>query len=94
MAMSVLINPPAPLVFAGLDISGGTGFVTDPQTTEVSVIAISGITLDNAAPVIESGAAAVAVILALYDAPHGEQATGALGALFPNPQAIGDKDVD
>ena len=94
MAMSVLINPPAPLVFAGLDNSGGAGFLADRQTAEVSVIAIGGITLDNAAPVIESGAAAVAVTSALYDAPHGEQATETLGALPPNPQAIGDKDVD
>ena len=55
---------------------------TASDMLNVSVIAIGGITLDNAAPVIEAGADSIAVISALYDAPDCMQATEALTALF------------
>lgn len=52
------------------------------ELLDVSVVAIGGITLDNAAPVIAAGADAIAVISAVYGAPDSQQATEALAALF------------
>ena len=55
---------------------------TASDMLNISVIAIGGITLDNAAAVIEAGADSIAMISALYDAPDCTQATAALAALF------------
>ncbi len=48
----------------------------------VPIVAIGGITVDNAKPLIDAGADAVAVISALFDAPDIESAARALNALF------------
>lgn len=49
---------------------------------KVPVVAIGGITQENAAEVIEAGADAIAVISALFDAPNVESAARALNRLF------------
>jgi thiamine-phosphate pyrophosphorylase len=49
---------------------------------KVPVVAIGGITLDNAAALIEAGADAIAVISALFDAPDIEKAARELNRLF------------
>jgi len=54
----------------------------DAAGLSVPVVAIGGITLDNAAEVIEAGADAIAVISALFDAPDIEMAARALNRLF------------
>lgn len=46
------------------------------------IVAIGGITVDNAADVIHAGAHAVAVISALFDAPDIGKRAGEFGALF------------
>lgn len=46
------------------------------------VVAIGGITLDNARPLIEAGADAVAVISALFDAPDVKACAQAFASLF------------
>ncbi|MEK6662418.1 MAG: thiamine phosphate synthase [Pseudomonadota bacterium] len=46
------------------------------------VVAIGGITLDNARPLIDAGADAIAVISALFDAPDVALAAGRFAALF------------
>jgi thiamine-phosphate pyrophosphorylase len=51
--------------------------------TGLPVVAIGGITLDNAPQVIAAGAAALAVISALFDAPDITAAARAFTALFP-----------
>lgn len=48
----------------------------------VQVVAIGGITPDNARPLIDAGADAVAVISALFDAPDVALAAGRFAALF------------
>jgi thiamine-phosphate pyrophosphorylase len=48
----------------------------------IPIVAIGGITVDNAKPLIDAGADAVAVISALFDAPDIESAARALNALF------------
>ncbi len=54
----------------------------DVSELHVPVVAIGGITLDNAAEVIEAGADAIAVISALFEAPDIEAAAHALNRLF------------
>lgn len=54
----------------------------ETRDLHVPVVAIGGITLDNAAGVIEAGADAIAVISALFDAPDVEAAARALNRLF------------
>ncbi|MGE0557561.1 MAG: thiamine phosphate synthase [Burkholderiales bacterium] len=49
----------------------------------VPVVAIGGITLDNAPGLITAGADAIAVISAVFSAPDIEQATHAFQSLFP-----------
>lgn len=48
----------------------------------VPIVAIGGITLENALMLIETGADAIAVITALFDAPDIERAARALDELF------------
>lgn len=52
------------------------------RTLQVPIVAIGGITVDNAKPLIDAGADAVAVISALFDAPDVEAAAHQLNALF------------
>ena len=47
------------------------------------IVAIGGITADNAAAVIEAGADAVAVITAVFDAPDIRRAAESIARLFP-----------
>jgi thiamine-phosphate pyrophosphorylase len=54
----------------------------DAAVLSVPVVAIGGITLDNAAALIGAGADAIAVITALFDAPDIEKAARALNELF------------
>ncbi len=54
----------------------------DAAGLSVPVVAIGGITADNAAEAIEAGADSIAVISALFDAPDVEQAARALSRLF------------
>ncbi|HWI14500.1 MAG TPA: thiamine phosphate synthase [Burkholderiales bacterium] len=49
------------------------------------IVAIGGITLDNAPALIAAGVDAVAVISALFDAPDIEQAASSFTALFSRP---------
>lgn len=48
----------------------------------VPVVAIGGITLDNASALVETGVSLLAVITALYDAPDPRRATAQFTALF------------
>ncbi|MGA0023097.1 MAG: thiamine phosphate synthase, partial [Burkholderiales bacterium] len=50
---------------------------------DVPVVAIGGITLDNAPALIAAGADAIAVISAVFSAPDIEQAAHAFQSLFP-----------
>jgi len=52
---------------------------------KVPVVAIGGITLDNAPELIEAGADAIAVISAVFSAPDIEQAAHAFQSLFRHP---------
>lgn len=54
----------------------------DASELRVPVVAIGGITLDNAVALIEAGADALAVISALFEAPDIEKAARALNELF------------
>lgn len=56
------------------------------QTLEVPVVAIGGITLQNAPAVIRAGAHALAVISALFNATDVEAAARAFSRLFDHPQ--------
>lgn len=49
------------------------------------VVAIGGITADNAAALIEAGADAVAVVSAVFDAPDVERAARRIAGLFAEP---------
>lgn len=49
---------------------------------QAPIVAIGGITVDNAKPLIDAGADAVAVISALFDAPDIESAARQLNTLF------------
>ena len=51
---------------------------------QVPIVAIGGITLDNAATLIEAGADAIAVVTALFDAPDIATQTQRLTRLFPH----------
>ena len=53
-----------------------------PASGRPSVVAIGGITPDNAAPVIQAGADSIAVISALFDAPDIQAAARRCAALF------------
>jgi thiamine-phosphate pyrophosphorylase len=52
---------------------------------KVPIVAIGGITLDNAPALIAAGVDAIAVISALFDAPDIERAASSFTALFPRP---------
>jgi thiamine-phosphate pyrophosphorylase len=54
----------------------------DAAALHVPVVAIGGITLENAPPLIEAGADAIALITALFDAPDIEVAARELNRLF------------
>lgn len=54
----------------------------DANRLSVPVVAIGGITLENAPMLIEAGADAIAVITALFDAPDIEKAAQTLNQLF------------
>lgn len=54
----------------------------DAQALKVPVVAIGGITLDNAVALIEAGADAIAVISALFDAPDIEAVAREMNRLF------------
>ena len=54
----------------------------DASTLSVPVVAIGGITLENAKILIEAGADAIAIITALFDAPDIEKAAQELNQLF------------
>jgi thiamine-phosphate pyrophosphorylase len=54
----------------------------EARDLQVPVVAIGGITVENAAELIEAGADAIAVISALFDAPDIEAAARALNRLF------------
>lgn len=51
-------------------------------TLHLPVVAIGGITLDNARPLIDAGADAIAVIAALFDAPNVEDSAREFANLF------------
>ncbi len=51
-------------------------------TLHLPVVAIGGITLDNAQPLIDAGADAIAVIAALFDAPNVEDSAREFANLF------------
>jgi len=59
------------------------------QSLHVPIIAIGGITPDKAPALIEAGAAAVAVISGLFDAPDIEQAARQYSQLFSRPASPG-----
>jgi len=60
--------------------------LTEARTTlTVPVVAIGGITLDNAAALITHGAAGIAVISALFAAPDIERTAQAFSRLFATP---------
>ncbi len=74
-------------VRATLDhVRAGRALVEQPGTTggtrRPAVVAIGGITPDNAAPVIQAGADSVAIISALFDAPDIRAAARRFAALF------------
>ena len=50
-------------------------------------VAIGGVTPDNARPLVEAGAALLAVVGGIFDAPDPAAATRALAALFTAPGA-------
>lgn len=54
----------------------------------VPLVAIGGITLENAPEVIRAGADCVAVISALFDAPDVRERARAFGALFHSPSPV------
>jgi thiamine-phosphate pyrophosphorylase len=54
----------------------------DSAELNIPVVAIGGITLENAVQLIEAGADAIAVIAALFDAPDIEMAARELNCLF------------
>lgn len=53
-----------------------------PRNTRVAVVAIGGITPDNAAPVIQAGVDSIALISGLFDAPDVQAAAARCQALF------------
>jgi len=59
------------------------------QRLHVPIVAIGGITPDNAPALIEAGAAAVAVISGLFDAPDIELAAQQYSQLFSRPASPG-----
>lgn len=59
------------------------------QNLHVPIVAIGGITPDNAPALIEAGAAAVAVISGLFDAPDIELAARQYSQLFSPPASAG-----
>lgn len=92
----------APLIAAGADhvafgsvypsttkpdaVRAGLGLFAAARALGVPLVAIGGITLDNAAPVIAAGVDAIAVISDLFDAPDITARAAALGALFNRPE--------
>ncbi len=58
------------------------GLLHEAAELRLPVVAIGGITAENAAELIEAGADAIAVISALFDAPDVEQAARELNRLF------------
>lgn len=92
----------APLIAAGADhvafgsvypsatkpdaVRAGLDLFDAARPLGVPLVAIGGITLDNAAPVIAAGADAIAVISDLFDAPDIAARAAALDALFNRPE--------
>ncbi len=72
---------PSPTKVKRTDISLDI-FQAAKQRIQVPVVAIGGITLDNAAQVIEAGADAIAVVSGIFAAPDVGAASQALAALF------------
>jgi thiamine-phosphate pyrophosphorylase len=88
----------APLVAAGADhiafgsvypsttkpdaVRADLGLFAGARSLDVPLVAIGGITLDNAVPVIAAGADAVAIVSDLFDAPDIAARAAALAALF------------
>lgn len=68
------------VVRAGRDLAASR--VASPHTKRVAVVAIGGITPDNAAPVIQAGADSIALISGLFDAPDIQAAASRCHALF------------
>lgn len=56
--------------------------LTEARALGRPVVAIGGITLDNASPLVRAGADAIAVISALFDAPDPADAASGFGQLF------------
>lgn len=63
-----------------------TRAATSPRSRRVSVVAIGGITPDNAAAVIEAGADSIALISGLFGAPDIQSAAARCDALFTRKQ--------
>ncbi|MHA3904034.1 thiamine phosphate synthase [Castellaniella sp. WN] len=66
----------------GAPASGMTGKAPSGRMRRAAVVAIGGMTPDNAAPVIQAGADSIAVISALFDAPDIRAAARRCAALF------------
>lgn len=62
--------------------------IADARRHGLPVVVIGGITADNAAPLVEAGADAVAVISGLYASPDPEAAARQLSGLFRATTAI------
>lgn len=75
-------------VRAGLDVVRAGRKLADthagasPRNTRAAVVAIGGITPDNAAPVIQAGVDSIALISGLFDAPDVQAAAARCQTLF------------
>lgn len=69
------------VVRAGRDLAD-TRAAASPHSRRVAVVAIGGITPDNAAPVIQAGADSIALISGLFDAPDIQAAASYCQTLF------------
>ena len=67
-------------VRAPLELFGQT-----PAAVGLPAVAIGGITLDNATPVVAAGAHAICVITALFGAPDVRERAGEFAALYGSP---------
>lgn len=69
------------VVRAGRELAD-TRAAASPQNSRVAVVAIGGITPDNASPVIQAGADSIALISGLFDAPDIRAAASLCRAMF------------
>jgi thiamine-phosphate pyrophosphorylase len=60
------------------------------EAVSIPIVGIGGITADNAGPVVEAGAAGVAVISEITAAPEPRAATESLAAAVETPKAVDD----